>query len=248
MGKVIPSNWELPQAISSRFGTQAGKQRAMHHEGHLVLVVHLVPKHDELERRAVLFWRQPNGTWKGSGEAKAGLSALKGLVDGYRQKLIELETAGDNARRAADYFHVLQEVAPVLRAGRHLHKTLQDAREAVSTDADIIALRDAAGDIERMAELVQTDAKAGLEFTVARRAEEQADASEHIARSSHRLNLIAALFLPVSAIGSVFGVNLAHGLENAGKPWLFWSFVAFSFVIGFIVRSSINKREMPARK
>lgn len=244
MGKVIPSTWEgLPEVISARFGDQAGRQRAMFHEGHLVLVTHVVPGPDEIERHAALFWRKPDGTWKAAGKAKGGLNALKDHLAAYRERVVELERKVDEAKRAADYFAALNAIAPVLRSARHLHKTLQEAREAVPKDAALIALRDAACEIERTAELIQSDAKAGLDFTIAKRSEEQAELAEHIAVSSHRLNLIAALFLPVSAIGAVFGVNLTHGLEQAGKPWLFWSFVVVSFVVGWLVRSSIGKRE-----
>jgi len=244
MAKVIPSSWEeVPGTIKARFGANAGKQRAMFHDGHLVLVAHLVPLHDEIDRKAALFWRNPSGVWKAAGEAKGSLSGLKALVESYRQRAVDLEHQFEGAKRAADYFKILQEAAPLLRAARHLHKMLQDAREAVPLELDLIGLRDMAGDAERTAELVMADAKAGLDFTVAQRAEEQADAAEHIARSSHRLNLIAALFLPVSAIGSVFGVNLMHGLETKASPWLFWAFIILSFAVGFIVRSSINSKE-----
>lgn len=243
MGKVIPSNWEeVPLTIKSRFGSQAGKQRAMFHEGHLVLVTHVMPDADDVERKAALFWRNPSGAWKAAGAVKGGLVALRQVVDEYRQKMVQLEHSVEGAKRASDYFKVLHEVAPVLRAARHLAKTLQDAREAVPVDADIISIRDMAYEAERTGELVQSDAKAGLDFTIAKRAEEQAESADHIAASSHRLNLIAALFLPVSAVGSVFGVNLLSGLETKGQPWLFWGFVVLSFVFGFVVRASIDKK------
>lgn len=243
MPKVIPSTWELPSVIVSRFGTSAGKQRAMFHDGHLVLVTHLPPDHDEADRRPAIFWRNPSGAWKGTGDGKGGLSGLKSVLEAYRERVAKLDSDFENSKSASEYFRILQAIAPVLRAARHLHKTLQEARERVPADTDIIALRDAAADVERNAELVQSDAKAGLDFTVAKRAEEQAASAEHIAKSSHRLNLIAALFLPVSAIGSVFGVNMVSGLENVGKPWLFWSFIAGAFVIGFIVRASIDRKD-----
>jgi hypothetical protein len=244
MGKVLPAAWtEIPPSIAERFGSQAGRQRAMVHENHLVLVTHLVPGADDVERKAAIFWRKPDGTWKAAGEAKGGLHALRGLVDAYRQRALALETELEGAKRAADYFAILMSVAPLLRAARHLHKTLQEARDAIKNDHDIIGLRDLAGDAERTAELVQQDAKHGLDYTTARRAEEQAETADHISKSSHRLNLIAALFLPISALGSVFGVNLAHGLETKAAPWLFWGFIATSFLFGFIVRTTISKKE-----
>lgn len=240
MSKLIPSSWQdFPPTLTARFGTKAGRQRTMVHEGHVILVVHSPPKSHELERRASIFWRHPNGTWKSAGDVKGNLSSLKGVVDAYMKKAASLEGAVETARAAADYFNILQEAAPMLRACRGLHKALQEAREALKADVDVISLRDLAYEAERTLELVQQDANAGLDFTVARRAEEQAELAERIAKSSHRLNLITALFLPVTALGGVFGANLTHGLENSNAPWLFWGFVIASFAVGFLVRSTV---------
>ena len=242
MAKVIPSTWEgIPQTIIDRFGEQAGRQRIMVHDGHFVLVVHLVPGADDLDRKAAIFWRNPSGNWRSTGAVKGGFAALREIVGAYKTRVTELEAELDQSKRAAAYFKLLNDVAPILRAARHLHKTLQEAREAMPKEAPLIALRDTAGEIERAAELIQSDAKAGLDFTTAKRAEEQAELSEHIARSSHKLNLIAALTLPMSAIGAVFGVNLQHGLETRHSPWVFWVFVALSFVVGFVVKGWISK-------
>jgi Mg2+ and Co2+ transporter CorA len=164
---------------------------------------------------------------------------LKALVESFTKEALALETALESATQAADYFRILQEVAPRLRSARGLHRTLQEARELLKSESEIISLRDQAYEAERTFELVQQDASAGLDFTVARRAEEQAALQERIAKSSHRLNLIAALFLPISALGGIFGANLSHGLETAGAPFLFWAFVASALVLGLFVRSTV---------
>jgi|688.fasta_scaffold547152_1 Mg2+ and Co2+ transporter CorA len=240
MSKFVPSTWQdFPPVLAARFGLKAGKQRTMSHEGHLVLVLHHPPKASEVERRAAIFWRNPSGTWKAGGEAKGGLGALKALVESFTKEALALETALESATQAADYFRILQEVAPRLRSARGLHRTLQEARELLKSESEIISLRDQAYEAERTFELVQQDASAGLDFTVARRAEEQAALQERIAKSSHRLNLIAALFLPISALGGIFGANLSHGLETAGAPFLFWAFVASALVLGLFVRSTV---------
>ena len=46
----------------------------------------------------------------------------------------------------------------------------------------------------------------------------------------------------MSALGSVFGVNLGHGLEHVAEPWLFWAFLVLAFGLGFVVRASIHHK------
>lgn len=248
MSKLLPHNWTVPDKFRARLGTQAGKQRVMVHEGHLLVILHAVPEAGELTRKAAFFWRPPDGAWKSSGaSAKGGVVAIRAHLDQFTAVLGALEERVESAARAADYFSVLQTVAPILRTARGLHKTMQEARDARSDDVDLISLRDHAGDIERAAELVHSDAKNGLDFTIAKRAEEQAEIGAHIAASSHRLNLIAALFLPVTAVATVFSMNFLHGLETRYAPWLFWGVLVLSFLFGFMVRAGVKSKDPAAR-
>jgi len=241
--KVLPAAWTVPDAIRARFGKEAGRQRAMVHDGHLVLVTHVVPITGDVVRKAALFWRSPEGAWRAAGEAKGNVAALNDLIEAYRTRALQLENDLEHAKTASDYFAILNAVAPFLRAARNLHKTLQEARDKVN-DPQIIALRDTASDVERTAEIVATDARSGLDFVVAKQAEAQAKLSDHIARSSHKLNLVVALFLPITALGSMLGMNLVHGFEKTGEPWLYWGAVAFSFIVGFALRAAINRKEV----
>lgn len=240
---VIPPSWQVPEAISSRFGAQAGRQRAMFHEGHLLLVTHRLPVPGHVERDAALFWRAPDGNWKATGADRGGLAGLRDLVGDYHKAVSEWEDRGENAQRANEYFEVIHAISPIMRAARNLHKTLQAAREAVPGDKDLISIRDLAYEIERTAEITYNDARAGLEFAQAKRAEEQAELQHHIARSSHKLNLLAALFFPVTAIATIFGVNFTHGFEQAYAPVLFWIVVAAAFAVGFAVRASVGRKD-----
>ena len=69
-------------------------------------------------------------------------------------------------------------------------------------------LRDRAGELEREAELLHTDAKNGLDYTVARRSEQLARQSYAMSVSAHRLNMLAALFFPFSTIYLFFAVPM----------------------------------------
>ena len=67
--------------------------------------------------------------------------------------------------------------------------------------------------------------------------EMQARYTQSQSNAAHRLNVLAAIFLPVAIISSVFGMNLPSGLESS--QFMFWiTFVLSMFlggVIGFFV-------------
>lgn len=243
MSKLLPIQWTVPQIFRDRLGVQAGRQRTMAHEGHLLIILHTVPEPGELSRKAAIFWRGREGEWKSTGEAKGNIFALRTHVEAFMKAAEALEKRVDGAKSASDYFSVLRDLGPFLRTARGLHKALQEARDA-STDPDIITLRDQAGEVERCAELLHDDARNGLDYTIAHRAEEQAVRAQSISRSGHRLNRLAAVFLPVSAIGGAFSMKFASGLEDVHSPWVFWAFFAGAFLLGFVIRTAVKGDEV----
>src|SRR5512139_3875024 len=67
MNDPIPKDWDVPAIFRARMGTQAGRQRAMMADGHVLLVLHELP--DPLspgKRKARLFWRKPDGGYRTS--------------------------------------------------------------------------------------------------------------------------------------------------------------------------------------
>ena len=240
MAQVIPDAWQVPARIRQRVGVQAGRQRAIVEEGHLLLIVHELPKDDEVVRPAKLFWRAPDGTWRASGAGQSsGLPVLKRHLETVQQALVQLDERVDAGKTAHDFFHVLNAATPLQRSARNLAKALQEARDGVD-DRDIIALRDSAGDLERAAELLVSDARNALEYTVAKNAEAQAANGQRAVDAQHRLNLLAALFFPVTAIGSILGMNLRTGMEGA-HPAVFWVVLVAAFASGFAIRNSLEK-------
>ncbi len=217
---LLPSDWAVPSIFRRRLGNRAGRQRAMVADGHLLLVLHAVPEAGGYGRKAAFFWRDPQGRWKSTFSVE-GLRSLQRLVEGYAQTAQQLEERLEKEDDTAATLHeIVSRCVPVGRATRNLHHALQEARQAVD-DPELINLRDLAGEAERTIELVREDARVGLEFLLARKSEEQAEQAGRIARTGHRLNLLAAVFLPVTAIGGLFGMNLHNGFEGAG-PVLFW--------------------------
>lgn len=211
-------------------------------DGHLLIILHLVPGQGDLRRRAAIFWRAPDGTWKATGEAKGNITALRSHVESFAKALADLEARVGAAKSASEYFDAVRALGPIHRTALHMHKALQEARDA-SSDPDIITLRDQAGDLERSAELLYEDAKHGLDYTIARRAEEQATRAHAIERSGHRLNRLAAVFLPVSALGGAFSMKFASGLEDVHAPWLFWGIFLAAFALGLSIRAAIGAEE-----
>jgi hypothetical protein len=241
MSNVIPHNWDVPKVFRDRLGTHAGRQRTMHADGHLLIILHEVPKAEDPERSARLYWRKPDGGWKSTGSGATNIAALRAHVEEFTVAVDQLEARAAAAKRASDWFELLHDSAPLLRAARGMLAALQEARDLAKTDTQLIALRDTAQDVERAVELIHGHARSGLDFTIAKSVEDNAHNSRHVLESGHRLNLIAATFLPITALGTLLGVNLTHGLEHWNAPYAFWIFTGIAFLLGFIVRASLPK-------
>lgn len=211
---ILPKVWNIPDSIRNRIGRDAGPQRAMLEEGHLLVILHQLPEPDQHERKAALFWRQPDGEWR-SNVGGAALAALSEHLQIFDTRLVELEAAENKAQTATEYHVVLERLAPIVRAARGLHRALQQARDLIKTDRNLINFRDMGAAIERNGELLLQDAQFGLNFTVAKQAEAQAATAKQMATTSHRLNILAALFLPLTALTSIFGMEIHSNLPDS---------------------------------
>ena len=87
------------------------------------------------------------------------------------------------------------------------------------------------------------DAQFGLNYTAARQAEAQAASATQMAASAHRLNILAALFLPLTALCSVLGMDIHSGLEN--KADYFWMIVGGGVLLGLLVSMIVARRHRP---
>ncbi|MDG1897820.1 MAG: hypothetical protein P8J37_23215 [Fuerstiella sp.] len=245
---ILPSAWNVPAEFRERLGDQVGRQRAMLSDGHLLLILHDLPSPEDIERKGRFFWRQPDGTWS-SYSRDSGPRGVSKHLDEYFNLVTRFEEQDEQATSSADYFSVIYGLAPIHRSARNMHQALQQARELCPQDRDIINFRDRAYRIERTAELLMGDAKASLEFSIARRTEEQAESSHQMAVSSHRLNILAAFFFPMATLSALYGVNLQHGLEKiqsiselASAPppsFPFLLIILVGIVLGFVLKSFV---------
>lgn len=228
----LPASWALPEAILKRLGDAAGRQRLMAAEGQLLLVLHRAPTpNDGSIRHAALFWRAANGEWASSPES-GGLAALEAHIDAYAKSMHELDRQVESASTPSDYFAILRWVNPLLRASRHLLAVIDAARDAAPDERRLINARDVAVNVERGIDLVAGDARAGMEFSLARSSEEQSRFAHEATLEARKLNRLVAFFFPLATLVAVFGMNPPETVV-VSRP--FWMVVASGAVAGLVV-------------
>jgi Mg2+ and Co2+ transporter CorA len=122
-----------------------------------------------------------------------------------------------------------------------MHLALQTAREAIKGDTFLIELRDNAYEVERNLDLLYEDVRNAIQHRTARKAEEQARLSEQALHASHRLNILAALFFPLTALASLFGMNFRHGLDDY-PPVMFWLIFVISVALGLVMKGWVLRK------
>jgi len=242
MRKIVPDYWRLPDSLRFKLGERAGRQRALFEQGHSILVLHKVPRDHERGRHAAVFWRNPEGEWR-CDPGTDSIQSLAAHVEAYAEALEELDDRVEEARRATEYFEILNRARPLLRATRNMNAAIGQLREqcGATAEPELLAVRDRAYEVERLADGVAAAAENGMDFMVAQHAEETADISVRIASQSHRLNLLAAVCLPVTALGAILGMNLTSGLEQLPQPTAFWAIVLAAFALGYYLRQWVQK-------
>lgn len=239
----LPPDWNVPEEFARRLGDKVGRQRVMAADGHLLLVLHEPPRPDETERVGRPLWRDPDGEWRSRGVGD-GPQVLKRHVAEFVVQLDALETLWEEASTATDHYLMLRTIAPLHRTIRNLYAVLQEARTQAPDDREIINARDSVGEIERTIELLYGDVKSGMDFMIAYQAEQQAEQSRNMAVAGYRLNLLAAAFLPITALAAVFGMHLTHGLEGIGSPVYFWGLLGVGLAGGLLLARIIARKPM----
>ncbi len=115
-------------------------------------------------------------------------------------------------------------------------------------DRNLIVARDHAYELMRRADLLQHDAKNGLDFAVAWQAEQQAESSYQMSVATHRLNLLVAFFFPIATVMTIFGANLRHGFESWDRtsgPLPLLATLAAGLLCGFLLTGFVTR---PARR
>lgn len=244
---IIPPTWNVSEAVRLRLGQNTyGRQRAIFESGDLLLVLHKPPGPDDRTREGMLFWRSPAGEWQFN-RGGPGPGGLKRHVQSFAELEAKLAAEYEQATDISKLFDLMEILVPLTRAARNMHQALQTAREAIKNDPLLVELRDQAYEVERNFDLLLEDTRNEIQHRTARKAEEQACLSEAALHASHRLNILAALFFPLTAVASLFGMNLAHGL-NPNSVLLFWLVSGVSIALGFFMKGWVLGRSGDSRK
>lgn len=237
----LPKTWNLPDAIRRRLGTNAGRQRLMDEEGHILIILHDVPTPEDDEvRRAFVLWGNPEGEWKSSPES-GGLGGLDRHLESYEKAIHALDDDVEAADSPEDYFEVMKRAHPLLRSTRNQLAVLEALRKARSDDRRLIVMRDRAVDLERAIDMATGDAKVGMEFSRAMNAEAQAEAANQATCEARRLNRLVAFFFPLATLVAIFGMN-APG-EVLGMSG-FWSVLVAGIAAGLLTGSLVLGRKL----
>jgi hypothetical protein len=231
--------WTLPEKITARLGRNSfGRQRSICEDDHLLLILHRPPKRKDAQREGVVFLRKPDGQWLCNGRDD-GHRKLMALVRDYADLFTQCDRDYQQAKGADDLFKLIETLTPLKHSATSCLRALQEARETVPQDRDLIEARDQAYENQRNCELLFDLCRDGLDFRIAVKAEEDARAAKAALEAQHRLNILAALFFPLTALTGLFGMDLIRDHYAWGIP-AFWGVLAGGLFVGLMFKGWVG--------
>jgi hypothetical protein len=244
MIQQLPKTWKMPAEVSRAFGGRIQEQRALFEGGHLVLVVHRLEGEG---RDPVVFWRSPDGAWKCTAGGKA-VPMMHLILDEYADRATKLHGQLEKATVARHFFDVLAALRPLEHTASEMAMVLSRACRLVPGEDDVERWWMRARAIARRFQLLVARAEDGRDYDLAQLNEEQADISNQMVVSSQRLNFLIAMLLPMTALTSIFGMNLFNGVEEGASSALFWAVVMVSVLAGAALSFFIGRMPRQLRR
>ena len=229
----LPVHFEIEPELREQLSNRPGHQRCLDGRDELLLVLHEVPLAGVPEREACFFWRRRDGRWAQSGGS--GLSELGELLDRYAEVIDSQEERLAGKTGVADICEVLRQAAPLARATHNLVVALEQSMGADVENREIRASRDRARELDRAAELLNTDARVILDGWQAEHAGEQSGVVRRLEAVALRMNLLGGFCLALLGISwlcgmhgttpallgpLVCGIVLGAGATGSVLPWL----------------------------
>ncbi len=216
----LPDHYQIEHELREQLSGRPGHQRCVVGHDEMLLVLHEVPQVGVPERDAIFFWRRMDGRWMQPGGP--GLDELGSLLNRYTRVIDQNEEILEKTESTAQVFKILRHAGPLSRSTRNLVQALEQALVQEPDDKEIRASRDRARELERASELLHSDARETLAYWQAEASEEHAEASDRLGNILFKLNLVTGFFLPLVALGGLFGMNL--DLPNFMKGMFWWVF------------------------
>lgn len=227
----LPENFEIERELGEQLSGRPGHQRCVVGHAELLLVLHEVPRAGVPEREAVFFWRRQDGRWVQPGGL--GLNELEALLDRYARAIDANEEVLEITESTEQVFGILRHAGPLSRSTRNIVQALEQTLIQEPDDKQIRAFRDRARELDRAAELLQSDARETLMFWQAEASEEHSKSADRLGNILFKLNLITGFFLPLVALGGLFGMNVDLPHFIRGLFW--WIFFGGLIVGGFLL-------------
>jgi Mg2+ and Co2+ transporter CorA len=216
----LPAHYKLERELLEQLSGRPGHQRCVVGHDELLLVLHDVPKAGVPERDALFFWKNMDRRWIQPGGP--GLDGLGDLLDRYAKVIDEKEELLEITEIAQDIFEILRQAGPMARSLRNLVGALEQVLVQEPEDREVRTFRDRARELERAAELLQGDARETMLFWQAEASEEHAKSAERLGNILFKLNLVTGFFLPLVALGGLFGMNV--DLPDFVRGMFWWIF------------------------
>ncbi len=232
----LPDHFELERELREQLSGRPGHQRCVVGHDELLLVLHEVPVGGVPERDALFFWKRRDGRWIQPGGP--GLDEVAALLDRYARVIDGQEERLEAAEKAEEIFMILRNAGPLCRSTRNIVHAFEATLVQEPEDREIRAYRDRAKELERASELLQADARETLMFWQAEAAEDHAKSAERLEKTLFRLNLVTGFFLPLVALGGLFGMNV--DLPGFVKGMFWWIFFGGLFVGGALLHYVIR--------
>ncbi|MFD2256226.1 CorA family divalent cation transporter [Luteolibacter algae] len=228
----LPDHYEIEAELREQLSGRPGHQRCVVGHDELLLILHEVPKAGVPEREAIFFWRRGDGRWLQPGGP--GLDELCLLLERYAKAIDANEEILEVTESTEQVFEILRHAGPLARSTRNIVQALEQALAQEPDDKEVRASRDRARELERAAELLQSDARETLMFWQAEAAEAHTKSSERLGNILFKLNLVTGFFLPLVALGGLFGMNVDLPEFVQDKFW--WIFFGGLIVGGLLLR------------
>lgn len=209
---------EPPPFVLRQIGTTSRRQRFFKFSEGWILVLHRLPGAGAgEERRSVYRYAEGDGPVVHDPE---GLS-LEEVLGEYRDRLESFEDRLEEALSLSELIEERRMLFPVGRALRNACRAIEDAEIGLLGRRLFLVSRELASELLRKLEILESDLAADIETLQSELAAAHARATEKLEAKNRYLNTLVALFLPLTALTSAFGMNFASGMSTE-NPWNFW--------------------------